>query len=97
MTTRVLILHRVADYAAWKKVFDGAAGIRYAAGERDFHVLRDDVDPDLVVHYSTWTSAEAAREFFESDELVAIRAEAGVEAPEFRYLDLVEAGELSGT
>lgn len=24
----VLIIHEVADYPAWKKVFDGAAGIR---------------------------------------------------------------------
>ncbi|MCZ4498093.1 MAG: antibiotic biosynthesis monooxygenase [Marmoricola sp.] len=97
MTTKVLILHRVADYAAWKQVFDDAAALRFAGGERDFHVLRDDVDPDLVVHYSTWTSAAAARAFFESDELIALRERAGVEAPEFRYLEMAEAGLLTGT
>ncbi len=36
----VLIIHEVADYAAWKKVFDGAAGIRREAGERSYQVLR---------------------------------------------------------
>ena len=28
----VLIIHEVADYEAWKKVFDFAAGIRFDAG-----------------------------------------------------------------
>ena len=37
----VLIIHDVADYPAWKDVFDAAAGIRRAAGERSYRVLRD--------------------------------------------------------
>ena len=52
----VLIIHEVADYPAWKKIFD------------------------------------AAREFFESPKLVQIRREAGVKAPEFIYLEQIEAG-----
>ena len=36
----VLIIHEVADYPAWKKVFDGAAGIRKDAGERSYQVLK---------------------------------------------------------
>ena len=35
----VLIIHEVADYTAWKQVFDDAAGIREEAGERSFQVL----------------------------------------------------------
>lgn len=94
MRTKVLIVHRVADFDAWKRVFDSAAALRYAAGERDFQVLTDTADHDVVVHYSTWVSAEAARRFFESDEVVAIRRAAGAEAPFFCYLELVEAGDL---
>lgn len=94
MTTKVLIVHRVADYAAWKRVFDSAAVLRFAAGERDFHVLTDTADPDVVVHYSTWTSAEAARTFFESEDVIAIRRAAGAEDPFFRYLEVREAGML---
>jgi quinol monooxygenase YgiN len=90
----VLILHHVADYAAWKKVFDAAAGIRKAAGERTWQVLHLQNDPNRIVHFSTWTSHEAARAFFESPELVRIRAEAGVESPEFIYLQELEAGTL---
>ena len=90
----VLIIHAVADYPAWKAVFDGAATMRKAAGERTYHVLRYQNDANRVVHFSAWTSIAAARRFFESPELVAIRAAAGVHAPEFIYLEHLEAGVL---
>lgn len=90
----VLIIHEVADYAAWKTVFDGAAGIRKAAGERSYQVLKYEADPNRVVHFSVWTSSADAKCFFESPELVRIRAEAGVKSPDFIYLDQLEVGEL---
>ena len=90
----VLIIHEVADYPAWKKVFDGAAGIRKDAGERTYQVLKYQDDPNRIVHFSAWTSIDDARRFFESPQLVRIRAEAGVKAPEFIYLDQLEAGTL---
>lgn len=90
----VLIIHEVADYVAWKKVFDGAADIRREAGERSYQVLKFQNDPSKIVHFSQWTSLEAARRFFESPELVRIRAEAGVKAPEFIYLEELETGVL---
>jgi quinol monooxygenase YgiN len=90
----VLILHEVADYPAWKKVFDGASGIRQAAGERSYQVLKYQSDPNRIVHFSAWTSIDDARRFFESAELVRIRAEAGVKSPDFIYLEQIEAGVL---
>lgn len=90
----VLIVHVVKDWEAWKQVFDDAAEIRREAGERSFQVLRDVTEPNRVVHFSRWTSVDAARAFFESPRLVQIRKEAGVEAPEFTYLDEVDAGDL---
>lgn len=90
----VLILHEVADYPAWKKIFDGAAGIRKAAGERSYQVLRHHGDENRIVHFSAWSSLEDARRFFESPRLVQIRAEAGVRSPEFIYLEQLEAGTL---
>jgi heme-degrading monooxygenase HmoA len=90
----VLIIHEVADYPAWKKVFDGAAAIRKEAGERSFQVLKYQNDPNRIVHFSAWTSLEDARRFFESPKLVRIRAEAGVKAPEFIYLEQIETGTL---
>jgi quinol monooxygenase YgiN len=90
----VLIIHEVADYTAWKRVFDQAAAIRRAAGERSYQVLKYQADPNRIVHFSQWTSLADAQRFFESPELVRIRQEAGVRAPEIIYLDELEAGTL---
>ena len=92
--SHVLIIHDVADYAAWKLVFDGAAGIRKTAGELSYQVLRFDKQANKIVHFSEWVSTAAARAFFESDKLVQIRKDAGVAAPEFMYLDQIETGHL---
>jgi hypothetical protein len=61
---------------------------------RSYQVLRYQDDPNRIVHLSAWTSIEDARRFFESPKLVKIRAEAGVKAPDFIYLDQIEAGTL---
>jgi quinol monooxygenase YgiN len=90
----VLIIHEVADYPAWKKVFDAAAGIRKEAGERSYQVLKYEHDPNKIVHFSAWTSLAAAKAFFESPRLVQIRQEAGVKAPDFIYLEQLEIGTL---
>jgi len=90
----VLIIHEVADYPAWKQVFDHAAGIRREAGERTYQVLRSENDPNRIVHFSAWTSIADARAFFESPRLIEIRARAGVKAPEFIYLEMLESGAL---
>jgi heme-degrading monooxygenase HmoA len=90
----VLIIHEVADYPAWKQVFDEAGGIRREAGERSFRVLREAEGLGRVVHLSTWTSHADAQAFFESPRLEEIRRRAGVRSPEFLYLDELDAGEL---
>ena len=90
----VLIIHEVAAYPSWKKVFDDAAAIRKEAGERSYQVLRVQNDPNRIVHFSEWTSIEDARRFFESPRLGKIRAEAGVRSPDFIYLEHLESGVL---
>jgi quinol monooxygenase YgiN len=94
MNPHVLIIHEVADYPAWKTIFDSAAGIRKEAGERSYQVLKYDGDANKIVHFSAWTALADARAFFESPRLVKIRQEAGVKAPEFIYLEQLEAGTL---
>lgn len=90
----VLIIHEVEDYAAWKLIFDRAASIRKDAGEISYQVLKLQDDANKIVHFSAWTSLDAAQKFFESPELVEIRQKAGVKAPEFLYLQQIEAGTL---
>jgi quinol monooxygenase YgiN len=90
----VLIIHEVADYQAWKQIFDAAADLRREAGERDYRVLKYANNPNQIVHFSSWTSLAAARRFFESPQLVQIRLEAGVKSPEFIYLEQLDSGNL---
>jgi quinol monooxygenase YgiN len=91
----VLIIHEVADYDAWKQIFDNAANLRREAGERGYQVLKYANNPNQVVHFSSWTSLDKARQFFESPQLVQIRAAAGVKSPEFIYLEQLESGSLA--
>jgi quinol monooxygenase YgiN len=90
----VLIIHEVEDYESWKKVFDLAADLRKEAGERTYQVLNYENDPNKIVHFSSWTSIEDAKQFFESPQLVKIRIEAGVKSPEFIYLEQLDSGTL---
>jgi quinol monooxygenase YgiN len=90
----VLIIHEVEDYDAWKKIFDAAAPIRENAGEISYQVLKLDSGANKIVHFSKWSSISNAKAFFESDKLVEIRKKAGVKAPEFIYLELLEEGVL---
>ncbi len=90
----VLIIHEVEAYPAWKMIFDQAAGIRKTAGEISYQLLRNDTDANRIVHFSEWSSLDEARRFFESPELVEIRNQAGVKAPDFLYLYEIERGLL---
>lgn len=90
----VLIIHEVEDYFHWKKIFDASAGMRKEAGEIAFKVLKDENEPNKIVHFSRWSSFEHAKLFFNSPKLAKIRADAGVKSPDFIYLDLLEAGTL---
>lgn len=90
----VLIIHEVEAYPAWKMIFDQAAGIRKTAGEISYQLLRNDIDTNRIVHFSEWASLDEARRFFESPELVEIRKQAGVKAPDFLYLHEIERGLL---
>lgn len=90
----VLIIHEVEDYAQWKAIFDDAAVMRRRAGEIEYQLLAFEADQRRVVHFSRWSSLDAARAFFESPELVEIRRVAGMRAPEFLYLNQIETAQL---
>ncbi|MBK9615127.1 MAG: antibiotic biosynthesis monooxygenase [Uliginosibacterium sp.] len=90
----VLIIHEVESYPAWKVYFDQATEIRKQAGEIRYQLLREDKNANTIVHFSVWSSLENARRFFESPELVEIRRQAGVKAPDFIYLHEIEHGIL---
>lgn len=90
----VLIIHEVADYKAWKVIFDNAASIRKEAGEQRYQVLSYEQDKNKIVHFSKWSSIANAKAFFESPALIKIRKQAGVKTPEFIYLNELASGML---
>ena len=90
----VLIIHEVEEYEAWKVIFDNAAQIRKEAGEQSYQVLKYEKEKNKIVHFSKWSSIEDAKTFFESEEVVSIREQAGVKTPEFIYLNELAQGNL---
>ena len=97
-STIALVRHRVADFDAWKKVYDGFAPIQAEHDVRAHQVLRSIENPDDVIVTHTFDSGEAARAFFAMPELKETMSQAGVspESVEISYFDEVDTGALVG-
>jgi quinol monooxygenase YgiN len=93
-----LVRHRVADFDAWKKVYDGFAPIQAEHGVLGHQVLRSIENPNDVIVTHTFDSREAAKAFFAMPELKEAMSQAGVDADsvQISYFDEVEAGTLVG-
>jgi hypothetical protein len=74
----VLIHHEVADYVAWKAVFDSSLDWRQKHGERGCRIFRSAGNVNDLTLLFDWESLETARAFIASDELKARMAGAGV-------------------
>jgi ATP-dependent Clp protease ATP-binding subunit ClpA len=92
--TVALVHHRVADFDAWKQVYDSFADIQRAGGVRAHHVWRTRDDPTMVVVVHVFDSSEAADAFFGSHDLEDAMARAGVDpsSVQIEYLDEAESG-----
>ena len=97
-STIALVRHRVADYDAWKQVYDGFAPIQAERGVLEHQVLRSIENPNDVIVTHTFDSREAAKAFFAMPELKEAMSQAVVDADslEITYFDEVEAGTLVG-
>jgi len=93
-----LVRHRVADFDAWKKVYDGFTPIQAEHGVHAHQVLRSTENPNDVIVSHTFDSGEAARAFFAMPELKEAMSQAGVNANSLKisYFDEVESGALVG-
>ena len=97
-STIALVRHRVADFDAWKTLYDGFAPVQAEHGVHAHQVLRSIENPNEVIVTHTFDSREAARDFFAMPELKEAMSEAGVNADsvEISYFDEVESGALVG-
>ena len=98
MSSIALIRPDVADFDAWKQVYDGFAPTQAEHGVRSHHVLRSIENPNTVIVTHTFDSREAARGFFAMPELKDAMSQAGVDADsvEISYFDEVESVTLAG-
>ncbi len=74
----VLVHHEVADYPAWKAVFDAALDFRHQHGERGCRIFHTAGNVNDLLLFFEWDSLDRARTFMASDELKARMAAAGV-------------------
>ncbi len=85
----LLIRHHVADYPAWKAVFEEQGDVRRANGSRGGRIFRS-TDPHEVVVLLEWDDLERAQLFVDSDDLKEGFARAGVAGePDIWFLDAV--------
>ncbi len=94
MRSVTLVHHRVADFDAWKRVYDSFADAQREGGVVWQHVWRDREDPNMVVVIHVFDGAEAAEAFLERPDLKQAMESAGVDASSFRVelLDEVQGG-----
>ncbi|MCD6029168.1 MAG: cyclase/dehydrase [Thermomicrobiales bacterium] len=84
----LLIRHRIADYLAWKAVFDEHEPARRANGSQGGWLFRDADDPDEVLLLLKWDDLERARLFADSDDLRETMTRAGVtDRPDIWFLE----------
>ncbi|MBV9282492.1 MAG: cyclase [Chloroflexi bacterium] len=74
-----LVLHRVTDYDAWRRVYDEFEAMQKAGGVTAESVYRAKGDPNNVLVLHHFGSMSAAEAFVASPELHEAMQKAGVE------------------
>jgi len=78
------VRHRVADYDAWRAVYDGAGEMQRSAGVTDAAVFRNADDPNVVLVKHRFGSREQAEAFMANADAKATMAAAGVDPDSIR-------------
>lgn len=85
--TYMLVRHKVADFPAWKRVFDSHRAAQQKAGLRVERVLRNLDDPSEVVLLFEVSDLGRARGFVSSPEVPEAKGQSGVvDAPDIYFL-----------
>ncbi len=93
--TYLTIQHKVRDYKTWKETFDNFENTRKSGGEKSFHIMNMEDDPNNLYVMFEWESREKANSFLESSELKTAMENAGVvEKPKITFLKHLDKGKL---
>lgn len=76
---RLFVRHNVAEYEAWRKVYDEFDAQRRPMGVTDDGVFQAIDNPTDVTVWHDFVSADAARAFVSSEELKDAMQRAGVQ------------------
>ncbi len=87
---RLYVHHKVADYEAWRKVFDEATVTRTRYGSTGQQVYRAVSDPNDITILTSWTSLDGAKAYGQSSELREAMQRGGViSQPDVTFLEEV--------
>jgi quinol monooxygenase YgiN len=75
-----VVSHPVADFAAWRAVYDEVQPLRDAAGVTGAEVFVEAANPAMVVVIHRFASVEAAQAFLQNPDLAAAMQRGGVTA-----------------
>ena len=81
MASALIVKHRVANFEAWKKVFDSMTDTRRAHGWTSAIVYRDATDPNLVTIVNRVKDLDGAKRYGSSPELREAMKNGGVQGP----------------
>jgi hypothetical protein len=83
----LLVRHTIADYKAWRAVFDASLDFRHQGGEESCRIFRDREEDGNITLLFEFENEGRAHNFMTSPELKAKMKAAGVlDAPEIHYL-----------
>jgi hypothetical protein len=84
----MLVRHKVADFIAWKRVFDSHAAAQRKAGLSVKHVLRNMDDRNEVFLFLEMEDVEKAKSFVTSPDVPDAQEVSGViDRPDLFYLE----------
>jgi len=78
---RMMVRHRVNDYARWRKAYDGFEDTRKRMGVTGATVFQAVGDPNDVTVTHDFATSDAAHAFADSAELRSAMQDAGVAGP----------------
>ena len=88
----IMIRHKVANYAQWKRGVKAFAQFRQVSGEKCFYACRGSQDPNELLVWCEWDTTARMKKFAKSRELRKAMKGAGViSKPEVSFYGKMEA------
>jgi quinol monooxygenase YgiN len=79
------VLHRVADYDAWRRVYDRVPDVQRERGVTGQAVYRAEGDPNNLLVMQEFRSSQEAHSFFENPQFREVMQDAGVDVGSMRF------------